>query len=284
MTLMVLGMACFASADALIKMASQSLPSGVVLTVMALGGSTLFLAICLYQGTRVVSPLFFHPIVMLRNLAEVGAAICLFLAFAWSPLSTVSAIMQALPLVLTLTAAVLLKERVGPRRWTAVLLGLVGVLIIIRPTPDTFELATLMALAGTVSLALRDLTSRLAPSEASTPLLSFYAFFALIPAGIVMALFEEEPSPWTWPLVTMHAGIILFAFTGYYLVTIAMRVGEVSAVSPLRYTRLPFAALLGFFIFSEIPDLWTTLGSVLVIGSGLYVMLREAQLKRRAAA
>jgi drug/metabolite transporter (DMT)-like permease len=162
----------------------------------------------------------------------------------------------------------------------AVAIGMIGVMIIIRPTSEGLGWTDLLAVFGTIFLALRDLASRLAPAEASTPLLSLYAFSSLVPLGVFLNW--QRGAEWAvapesiLPLALM----ILLSVVGYYCVTAAMRVGDVSAVSPLRYFRLPFASIIAFFLFSEVPDSATIFGATLVVASGLYVMLREAQLSR----
>jgi len=280
MGLMILAMMCFATADGMIKLLAQSITKGQIMIFMGLGGTIVFGIMCVQARTQVFSKLFFDPVILTRNIAEVVAAICLFTAFTALPLSTVAAIIQAVPLVITMTAAFMLKEKVGPRRWAAVIIGFIGVLIIVRPEAGKIEPALLFAVIGTLALAVRDFASRLAPTSASTPLLSFYAFCALMPAGLGLSYFTEGfvaiVQADVWKLVIMN----VFALGGYFCVTQAMRIGEVSAVSPLRYSRLPFAAIIGYILFTEIPDVPTLLGSALIIGSGLFVMIREAQIKR----
>ncbi|WP_058316046.1 DMT family transporter [Cognatishimia activa] len=279
MGLMGLAMACFAAGDGMIKLLTQSISRGQVMVFMGLGGVVVFALLCRQQSTRIISPLFFRPIIVLRNVAEVTAAVSFFTAFTLAPLSSIAAIMQTIPLILTVTAAVFLKEHVGPRRWGAVFIGMIGVMIILRPDSGGLDPALLLAVLGTLALAARDLAARLAPQEASTPLLSLYAFGALIPVGFVLSWVGEGNQPISltsaWHLILMNA----FAILGYFCATKAMRIGEVSSVSPVRYTRLPFAAVVGYVLFSEIPDAQTLFGSALIIGAGLFVMLREAQIK-----
>ncbi|WP_370231418.1 DMT family transporter [Cognatishimia sp.] len=280
MIFMIVGMATFAGGDAMVKLSASATPTGLVMMTMGLAGALVFFTACRISKTRIWSPLFFHPVIFIRNIFEAAAAYFLFQALALVDLSKVAAVLQAIPLLLTLMAAVFLKERVGPRRWIAVGVGLLGVMIIIRPTTEGIDGTEFLAVLGTISLALRDLTSRLAPPEASTPLLSFYAFSTLVPMGAILNyssgdVWAIDPSTYG-PLALM----ILFSVTGYYCVTMAMRLGDVSAVSPLRYFRLPCTAALGYLLFDEIPDMYTIAGAILVVGSGLFVMLREAQLGR----
>jgi len=282
MGLMVAAMALFAASDGMIKLVSQSISSGQVMYSMGLCGSVVFWILCRQKNTPVVSKVFFKPVVATRNAAEIISASTFFVAFTLAPLSSIAAITQSMPLIMTISAAFILKEHVGPRRWTAVFLGMIGVLIILRPDTGTLDPALLLALAGTVAICVRDLASRLAPPEATTLLLSFYAFFCLIPTGLLFSMVTGDAQPFTPEVLWQIAIMNVFSISGYFCITQAMRVGEVSAVTPLRYTRLPFAALVGYLLFTEVPDNSTLIGSALVIGSGLYVMLREAQIKRRS--
>ena len=283
MIFMIMGMATFAGADAMVKLSASQTPTGLVMMTMGAAGGLIFWGICRLTGTSVLSRLYFHPVILLRNIFEAAAAYFLFQALAQIELSKVAAVMQAIPLILTILAAAVLKEHVGPRRWAAVGVGLLGVMIIIRPSTEGIVWTDLLAVLGTVFLALRDLASRLAPSEASTPLLSLYAFLSLLPVGA----FLNWSTDGVWHIASDSYAplglMVLLSVAGYYCVTTAMRIGDVSAVSPLRYFRLPCAALLAFILFSEVPDWHTILGAALVVVSGLFVMLREAQISAKKA-
>lgn len=284
MWLMIIAMACFATADGIIKFIAQSISKGQIMACMGAVGAVVFYLLCHRARTSVWSSLFFNPVLIARNIAEVIAALSIFTALTLAPLSSVAAIIQAVPLVITVAAAILLNEKVGLRRWAAVAIGFIGVLIIVRPDADGLDFALILALLGMLSLSIRDFASRLAPPEATTPLLSFYAFLGLIPAGLILSITSEGFQP-IGVSTALHLLIMnVFALGGYFCVTKAMRIGEVSAVSPLRYTRLPFAALVGYVLFAEIPDMATLTGSALIIGAGLFVMLRESQIKRNETA
>lgn len=279
--LMIFAMACFATADGLIKLMSQTITGGQVMFFMGIGGAILLLPLCRLNNISVLSRVFFAKTVLIRNLSEIIAAVSIFTALALAPLSTVAAILQAVPLIITLSAAIFLKETVGPRRWSAVAIGFVGVLIIIRPSTEGLDPALLLALLGAVALSVRDLSARFVPKDISTRQLSFYAFGVTGLAGALLAFLTEGFKPVSPTIAWQSLVMIGFAVGGYICVTLATRVGEISAVAPFRYTRLPFAVLVGFFLFAETPDAATLMGSALIIGSGLYVMLREAQINRQ---
>lgn len=280
----MIAMACFATADGFIKLMSQTISGGQVMFFMGIGGALVLFILCRAQRTPIMSSVFLSKPVIVRNMSQVVGAVSIFTALALAPLSTVAAILQAVPLMITLSAALFLKETVGPRRWAAVILGFIGVMIIIRPTTEGLDPALLLALLGAVALSVRDLFARFVPKTVSTALLSFYAFGVTGLAGVVLALVTEGFRPVSGAIAWQSLVMIGFAVSGYFCVTTAMRIGEASAVSPFRYTRLPFAVLVGFILFSESPDAATLLGSVLIIGSGLYVMVREAQISQQPPA
>jgi drug/metabolite transporter (DMT)-like permease len=202
-------------------------------------------------------------------------------AIALLPLSTVTAILQATPLAVTLGAALFLGAEVGWRRWTAILLGFAGVLIIVRPGAEGVEAGALLAVAGVFFLAARDLATRATPASVPSTVIATYGFASVIPAGAILLAFSGGammPEPRAGLLIAAALVIGVFA---YYAIIAAMRVGEIAVVTPFRYTRLLFAVGIGMAVFGERPDALTYLGAALVIGSGLYTLLREARLSRR---
>lgn len=280
--LMVLAMGFFALGDMTIKWAAEAMPLGQVLLLLGTGGTLVFATMTRMQRHRVLSRDFLHRGVILRNLAEIGGTLCIFFALATTELSLTAAILQATPLAVTLGAATLLGEQVGWRRWSATLIGFAGVLIIMRPGLSGFDPNSLWALAAMVGLALRDLATRLVPRDMPTMRVSTYGMSMLIPTGAAVLLFGQTWEPMTganWGLMGL---MVTVGVLGYHAITAAMRVGEVSAVSPFRYSRMVFALALAVFVFGEQPDRWTLIGTAITIGAGLYSFLRERQAMKRA--
>jgi drug/metabolite transporter (DMT)-like permease len=197
-------------------------------------------------------------------------------------LSGSSAILQANPLAVTLGAALFLGEAVGWRRWTAIGIGFVGVMLIIQPGLAGFTPASLFAVAAVFLLAARDLASRAVPPEITSVQLAAWGFLSLLPGGAVilwvMGAAPVVPGP--SELIRLLAALVIGG-VGYYAIIAATRLGEISAVVPFRYTRLVFAMILGFMVFGERPDAWMIAGSMLVIGSGLYTIWRTALRQRQ---
>lgn len=212
---------------------------------------------------------------MIRVFCEVTGRLCFALAITLTPLSSASAILQATPLVVVMGAAIFFKEQVGWRRWLAVLIGFIGVLLILRPGVEGFESASLFAVLGTLGFAGRDLATRAASPVLSHMQLGIYGFFILIPTGMIMMPYTGG---FVWPDTASSfkvLGAIVFGVIAYYSLTVAMRTGEVSVVTPFRYTRLIFALIVGVIIFSEQPDAATLFGSFIIVLSGVYSLLRS---------
>ena len=163
-------------------------------------------------------------------------------------------------------------------RWLAILLGFIGVLMIIRPGLASFEAASLFALIATLGFAGRDLATRGATPTLSNMQLGVYGFFVLIPTGLALLLFNESALQLDLFASLQILGATVFGVAAYYALTVAMRTGDVSVVSPFRYTRLLFALLWGCLIFSERPDIMTLLGGLIIILSGSYTLVQSRRL------
>lgn len=277
--LMVLAMAGFAAGDALVKLSSESLSVSQILIFMSIPGVVIFAFLAQRNGQAVLDRKFWARPMMLRNAVEAVCAICMVSALSTAPLSLVISIIQAVPLFVTLGAALILRETVGPRRWAAILIGLVGVLVMLRPDTSGLPLGAGIALIAAVGLSVRDLVTRVMPRDIGTLQMATWGMAALIPAGVILLPFtgpHEMPSLYAWGIVGLGA---LVNAAGYYAITAAMRIGDVSVVTPFRYTRLVFALIIAVLLFRETPDQLTLVGAAIVIGSGLFVMWRERRVK-----
>ncbi len=273
-------MAAFAVEDLFLKRAATALPPGQVIALMGAGGAFVFWIIAALRGQPILTLRALRGAPLIRALSEAGATMFYVTALALIPLSINSALLQASPLVVTLGAALFLGEPVGWRRWSAILIGFVGVLIVLKPWDDAFEMAGILTVISVFILAARDLATRAMPADIGTFQLTTWAYLALVPAGLLlMFVAQDAPAPigvthWLDLSLALISGLF-----GYYAVTAAMRLGEVAVVAPFRYTRLVFALILAVLFLQERLDLLTILGSSLIIGSGLYSFARE---RRRA--
>lgn len=283
--LMVAAMFGFALEDVLIKQMADSLPMGQVIALIGCGGALNFGMLAIVRGRRLLSPVLLSGPVLLRNLAEAIAAVSFVAAIVLTTLSSASAILQTTPLALTLGAALFLGESVGWRRWTAIGVGFLGVMLIIQPGLAGFEPASLLAVIAVAAVALRDLASRTIPADVTGIQLAAWAFATLIPTGLLVMLgMGTAPVMPAAPDLARLAGAFIFGGIGYYALVGATRTGEVAVVVPFRYSRLVFAMILGALVFGERPNPLMLTGAALIIGAGLYTIWREARLRHKSVA
>lgn len=279
---MVLAMAFFALEDMMIKSASSTIPAGEILIFFGIGGCLAFGFLTLKRGEPIFHPAILSRAVLLRAVSEIIGRLGFTLALVFTSLSSTSAILQATPLVVVMGAAIFFGEKVGWRRWSAILIGFIGVLMIIRPGLEGFELNSLLAVIGMLGFAGRDLATRAAPSVLSNVQLGVYGFLVLIPTGLGLLIYSGGAVVPDLKASGQIFGAIVFGVIAYYSLTLAMRTGEVSVVTPFRYTRLVFALLLGFLVFGERPDAMTLIGSAIIVAGGIYTLLRNHQARKSA--
>jgi drug/metabolite transporter (DMT)-like permease len=270
---MTASMAGFAVEDVFVKAAAKGLPLGQVLMTIGLAGMLVFATMALRQGEVLLPRAFLSRAMLVRCGFEVTGRLFYGLAITLTALSTTSAILQATPLVVVAGAALVFGERVGWRRWLAVLVGFAGVLVILRPGSD-FSTLSLLAVVGLLGFAGRDLATRAAPKGLSNRQLGALGFAMLAAAGAILLVFSGGAKVPTGLGLAHLAGGTVFGVTGYHALTYAMRTGDVSAVTPFRYTRLIFAMVLAMALFGERPDLATWIGAALVVGSGIFALRR----------
>lgn len=273
---MVFSMAFFAGEDASIKYLAQNLPLGqVVFLVGALGGGSLALITKLKTGSLQLHQCR-HPIVLFRMGAEMFGTLFFVLALSLIPLMKLSVLIQIMPLLIAMGAALFLKEKVGPRRWSAIFIGLFGVMIIIRPAGMSFQWGDIFALLAMVGLAARDLSTRRVPADISTLALSAVGFSMITLSGLILIALDG----WAWlPMTWGQWGGVMLATTmgilGYFTITTSTRITEASLVVPYRYARVVFGSFLGIVMFNERPDMWMIVGALIIVFSGLYLLWRE---------
>ncbi len=272
---MVAAMAGFAVEDAFLKAATHEVAVGLALVILGLAGVVVFSAVALRAGTMPLPRSILSRTMALRSGFEIVGRLFYALAIALTPISTASAILQATPLVVVLGAAVIFGERIGWWRWALILLGFAGVLVILRPGIEGFSALSLLALTAMVGFAGRDLATRAAPLALSNAQLGVTGFIMLTLSGVIILTVTggaTVPSPATLGLL---AGASLFGILAYAALTQAMRTGAVGVVTPFRYSRLLFAAVLGIGVFGERPDAATLAGSALVVACGIILLTRR---------
>jgi len=224
--------------------------------------------------------LLLHPASIARIAAEIATTFFFMMGLIHLPLAFATSIHQALPLIITIGAAFFYSEQVGWRRWSAVTVGFIGVLIIVRPGLEGFNVWSISALCAVLSAAVRDLVTRKVPKELHASTVSLTTTLALA----IFSVVTMAPSGVWQPMEAADLGQILGAaiamMIGYQAIFAALRLGELSFLAPFRYSGLLWATLLGYFVFADVPDDLTVIGSTLVIGSGLYTLYRERKVSK----
>jgi drug/metabolite transporter (DMT)-like permease len=272
---MILAMAGFAIEDAVIKKLSLTMPVSQVLLLMGFAGIAAFGLLAKIRKVQLLASEVYNRWFIARTLSELAAAIFFVTSIVYASLSISSAILQATPLIVTLAGAMFLKQSVSMSQWFFILIGFLGVLLVIQPGRDGFQPAALFAVVAVFFLALRDTITRVISVSIPAVTISFWAFFALLLAGILtIPLFSVFVPVTSDDLLLLL--VAAAAGTGAYLsVVLATRAGDVATVAPFRYTRLIFALGLAIFIFDETVNLLMLAGSATIIGSGIFMLTLE---------
>ena len=271
---MLAAVAGFIFNDTAAKLASAELATGQIIFLRGLIASPLIIVLAWWQSALLQVRHLRHKWVLWRTAGEVAATALYLTALFNMPIANATAILQTVPLATVAGAALILGERVGIRRWSAVLIGFAGVLLIVRPGSDGFNIWSLFALAAVGAILLRDLSSRVLP--AGTPVLGIASLSAVAVTGLgaVMVTFGE------WRPVSALALFYLaisavFLLAAYSFILMAMRAGEVSLVAPFRYTILLWAIVIQIIVFGVWPDAPMLAGSAILVAMGLYTLYRE---------
>lgn len=276
---MVVAMACLIGNDSLIKLVSDTLPTGEIIFVRGVIATVLISLVAWHQGAFTNWRALRTPQIPMRIVGEVGATALFLTALFHMPIGTVTAVMQVVPLAVTAGSAIVLGEFVGWRRWMATFAGFIGVLLIIQPGTDNFNSWALLAVAAVFFVALRDLATRTIDRAIPTLLITALTAVSVTCLGLAMGIVETWSMP-TATNFTMLTGAAVLLLCAYFLVIVAMRSGEIGAIAPFRYSIVVFALIAGFVIWGEIPDSLAAAGIVFVILAGLYTFMRERMLMR----
>lgn len=281
---MCASMAAFTINDTFVKSVTQTLPLfqtvGLRGLIAVAGLTVLALATGAFRhlpGRRDAG------LILLRSVADVAATITFLTALLHMPLANLSAILQALPLLITLGAALVYGDRIGWRRMTAILVGLVGVLIIIRPGTEGFDRWSILGIGSVLCVVVRDLAVRPLQGAVPSSLVALGAAVAVTLMGWTGTALQGWQTPTGSELIRI-LGAGLFLIVGYITSVSAMRHGDIGLVAPFRYTSLLWAIALGFLVFGNLPDFWTLTGAAIVVAAGLFTLWRERQLRRQGAA
>lgn len=277
--LMMASMLLFTVNDTLVKLVAQVVPLWELLFLRGMLASLILAVICYWLGQFRALPGRDLGLVAIRSLAEVGAAYFFLSALINMPIANVTALLQTLPLTVTLSAALFFREPLGWRRLSAIGVGFIGVLLIVRPGTEGFNEWTIYALIAVAFVTARDLATRRMSKAMPSMFVTFIGAVAVTGFAGVFSLSE------TWVVPPARETLLLLATAavigGAYLCSVlVMRVGELGVVTPFRYTALVWALLLGWFVFGEWPEPLTFLGAGIIVTMGLFTLYRERRLSR----
>ncbi len=280
--MMVASMAAFTVNDTFIKMTNGDVPLWQMLFLRGLLTTTLIAGLGLWMRN-----MHFRidrrdwTLIIVRSGSEIGAAYSMITALLNLPLANVTAVLQMLPLTVSLCAALFLGEALGWRRMAAILIGFMGMLLIVRPGVEGFDVMSIYALLAVAFVTLRDLVTR--PMSRSVPsatitfvgscFLTTFAGLASISQG------WSDITPWLGTLIAL-AGVTIVG--AYFFSVLAIRQGEIGFVAPFRYTSLLWALLLGWLVFGDWPDMLTLLGAGIIVATGIFTLWRERRIRRSA--
>ncbi len=276
-------MAAFTLNDALMKSLAGTMPLTQAVFLRGIATTILIYALARHLGALKL-PLSRRDrlIVLGRNVMEIGTAYFFITALFNMPIANASAILQALPLTVTLAGAVFLGQAVGWRRLSAILVGFVGVMLIVRPGMEGFNVYSLYALGAVIMVTFRDILSRKLSAEVPSITVALSNAVSVTVTFGLAAIFTDW-QPLTTTSATTLAAASVFILGGYLFSVSAMRVGEIAVIAPFRYTSLLFALTLGLLVFGEWPDALTFLGAGIVVATGVYTFYRERALSAAAA-
>jgi len=281
---MAVSMAVFTMNDAITKAVSSEMNFGQVMLVRGLFAVLLVAAFAWHQDAlRPLRTLVQKP-VALRVFGEIGATISFMAAIVHLPLANVSAIFQALPLAITLGAALIFGEPVGWRRWSAIAAGFIGVLIIVRPGLAGFSQFSLFALVSVAFCTLRDLATKRIAAKIPSLFITLLTSVTVTTAGAAILVPLGGWTPPSANALSLLALAAVLLLIGYQCIIMALRSGDISAVAPFRYSALLWAMLLGYLAFGDVPDAMMLLGAGIIVSSGLYAFYRERVRHRALAA
>ena len=276
---MTLSMGGFAVEDLFLKILSEAVPVSQILIYVGISATVLLSVISIIKRIPVLrNDIYSNKLFIIRSFADMMGAVLIVTSISLMPLSTVSSILQALPLFITFGAVLIFKESVGWRRWSAVSFGFIGVILILKPGLSSFHPSSLIVLLAVACLALRDIVTRKISKDIHSITVSLYAFILTTVGGIFTLPFFGNFVTLTITQWFVVLTITLFGCFSYFMLVLATRKGDISVISPFRYSRLIFAIVLAILVLNERPDTLTLFGAAIIVASGYYTIWRERSL------
>ncbi|MEJ0012400.1 MAG: DMT family transporter [Bauldia sp.] len=278
----------FLLSDTLIKLIGSAIPLGEFIAIRGLVVTIALAPMVAATGVWRQLPMIRSRALFWRTVGEAASAFTYLAALMHMPIANLNTILQIVPLAITAAGALFLGEMVGARRWAAIAVGFLGVLIVVRPGVEGFNVYSLLAVASALLIALRDVSGRVMPRGLPALLVAWVTGASVGLCGPVyaVAIGEAWVMPPLWAFGYLCASVV-FLIGGYLLSVAFMRHGDISVVAPFRYLAIIWAIILGFFVFGDIPDWPVYAGMAIIAASGIYTFQRErnrARLLEEAAA
>ena len=281
-TALLISQSLFITSDSFVKTVGAIVPATQIMAVRGLMAVSLAVMMLIFTVERSKWHYAFNPRVILRALLEAFSAGLFILSLPHLTLAAITVIMQITPLTITLLSALVLREHVGWRRWLAIIIGFVGVILVAQPGSESFTYYSISAVLVALIISVRDLLTRRLDPMIPTASITFSTTLSVCLLGFVTYPLQ------TWQPLTLELIVMMFASAA--LVTLAnifiiraFRGVDISVVSPFRYFGVVWGMLLGYLVWSDVPNLLAISGTILIVASGLYTMHRETQRFRQGA-
>ena len=277
--LMIISMASFAIGDTFVKISGAFLSPAQIMFFLIAGGLIIFALIAKFKGENLLDSRAFSPVLLIRYLAEMIGLVAMIMGLTKIPLSVVGTVTQASPILVAAGAVLFFKENVSWRRWSSIVMGFIGVVLVIQPGSQNLDYAVIWAVVALVAFSIRDLVTRLTPPDIPSASIATFTMIAAFPFTAGWVFFGGEkffPPEIDWVVV---ASMIILGSFGYLLLITSLRLGELSAIMPFRYSRIVFLLILGVLVFGERPTVSMLVGAALILTSGVYIMWREKVVK-----
>ena len=277
--LMIISMASFAVGDTFVKISGAFLSPAQIMFFLIAGGLIIFALIAKFKGESLLDSRAFSPVLLIRYLAEMIGLVAMIMGLTKIPLSVVGTVTQASPILVAAGAVFFFKEIVSWRRWSSIVIGFIGVVLVIQPGSQNLDYAVIWAVVALVAFSIRDLVTRLTPPDIPSASIATFTMIAAFPFTAAWVYFGGEkffPPEIDWLVV---ASMIILGSFGYLLLITSLRLGELSAIMPFRYSRIVFLLILGVLVFGERPTTSMLVGAALILISGVYIMWREKVVK-----
>ena len=277
--LMLISMASFAVGDTFVKISGAFLSPAQIMFFLIAGGLIIFAIIAKFKGENLLDRRAGSSVILISYCAEMVGLVAMIIGLTKIPLSVVGTVTQASPILVAAGAVIFFKEVISWRRWTSIFIGFVGVVLVIQPGGQNLNYAVIWAVLALIAFSIRDLVTRLTPPDIPSSSIATFTMIAEFPFTTALVFLSGEkffPPEMDCAVVST---MIIFGSFGYLLLITSLRLGELSAIMPFRYSRIVFLLILGFLVFGERPTASMLIGATLILISGVYIMWREKVVK-----